>query len=140
MIDGCLLMRTSETSARAGTLDIPRAATTQIKAMRRALCRGQSQVSIVFKPNMPFSSRFFVSLLAPDTVSRERFGVGGIRPGQRTTAGDLLRDELLHDFLLGGVARDIFGEVLGHHNHPLAVADDHVARKHGDAAAADGNV
>src|SRR5215467_3932916 len=140
MIDGCLLMRTSETSARAGTLAISRtSAVAQSQARRRAFL-GEAQAWMAFNPNMLFSSWFLVSLLAPDTIARECFGVGGIRPRQRTTAGDLLGDELLHDFLLGGIAGNFLGEVLGHDDHALAIADDHVTGKHGDAAAADRHV
>ena len=55
-------------------------------------------------------------------------------------AFDAPDDELLHQFLLGGIARDFFREMARHDHDAVDVADHDVARIHRHAAARDRHV
>src|SRR5204863_2894853 len=141
MMEGCLVMRTSATSAPAGA------------ASASASAAPPSHLAIVAIAFPLFVSRTFRrnrcanalssdsgALRAPLAIPRHRLGVRRIRAGQCAALLDFGKDEFLEQVLLQRILRDTFGEMAGHDDHTVSVAHDDIPRIHRDAAAPDRNV
>src|SRR5450631_1682507 len=111
MIDGCLVMRSSEVSARAGALN---ASATTMPAMQLASHEGLRRGVFILPLSITsivssLGVSFLVVLLAPLAIARERFRVWRIRSGQWPAAGHFLQNEYFEPLLFGRVACNFDG-------------------------------
>src|SRR3984893_3953285 len=149
MMLGCLVMRSSETSALAApaSASAQSAATVSSEASAAFVLIIRAVIWISLAENNARLQQhrwkvpsFLAPALSPFTVARQCVRVGRIGARQRPPSGDLAEHEFLERFLLVRVAAHLFGQVLRYHDSSLAVTDQDVAGKHGHAAARDWQV
>src|ERR1700688_562186 len=120
MMLGCLVMRSSETSATADRepASARAAATMQQKtAFSLVIFIGMSLVGFQSRGTAWIAGSLLVPALPPCAITLQRVCVRRIRSRQRPAAGNLAEHELLEYLLLVRVAGDLVGQVPRNHDH-----------------------
>src|SRR5256714_1426594 len=143
MMLGCLVMRSSETSALADPAIANAKSAATVSRAVLILIVG----IVIWDPLLEISrdcgsatwsaGSVVAPALSPFTIARQCVRVGRIGARQRPPSGDLAEHEFLERFLLVRVAGKLVCQVLRYHDHPLAVTDQDVAGKHSHATARD---
>src|SRR6266568_4521504 len=114
MMEGCLVMRSSDTSARAGAAraSASEAQASQVPYLVIALILQRLRARSRESSDPPIADRSAFRLsLPPLAIARKRIGVRRVRSRKRTTFFDFHEHKFLEDILLPSVARDFVGEM-----------------------------